>query len=69
MLSKRDVITQNFTFYEVVTGVINNNSEINETLFSLLRGKCLIPGRYAEGLERWLQYYSPDQVSLFYKPF
>ncbi|XP_065652158.1 bifunctional heparan sulfate N-deacetylase/N-sulfotransferase 3 isoform X3 [Hydra vulgaris] len=62
MLSKKDAITQNFTFYEVVTGIINKDSEINETLFSLLRGKCLIPGRYAESLELWLKYYPPDQI-------
>ncbi|XP_047145758.1 bifunctional heparan sulfate N-deacetylase/N-sulfotransferase 4 isoform X2 [Hydra vulgaris] len=62
MLSKKDAITQNFTFYEVVTGIINKDSEINETLFSLLRGKCLIPGRYAESLELWLKYYSSNQI-------
>lgn len=55
----------NFTFYEVVSLDVANRGNLGEkTLKRLrdLRNRCLGPGAYAVHLERWLNYYPPQQV-------
>lgn len=46
------------SFYDVITSL----NLTNDTKLDVLHAKCLMPGRYAESLERWLQYY--DQTKL-----
>jgi heparan sulfate N-deacetylase/N-sulfotransferase NDST2 len=50
-------IALNFSFYDVITA-----NEKSPKLLRELRNRCLNPGTYAQHLERWLSYYSPQQV-------
>jgi len=70
VLSKKDGIAENHTFYEVIT----ERNKTSDPRFTTLRRRCLIPGLYAIALERWLQYYQPENIfmldgsDLIYKP-
>ena len=48
-----------YPFYKVITSV--NSSE--DRGIKALGLRCLLPGLYAQNLERWLKYFSPSQVS------
>lgn len=50
----------NYSFYDVITA-----NDKSPKLLKELRNRCLIPGTYAQQLDRWLSYYSPQQVFYF----
>ncbi|XP_038060079.1 bifunctional heparan sulfate N-deacetylase/N-sulfotransferase 4-like isoform X2 [Patiria miniata] len=47
----------NHTFYEILT----SGPEAPRPV-TLLRSRCLDPGKYIQHLQRWLQYYPPNQL-------
>ena len=46
-----------YSFHDVITA---NTTSTNKALRSL-QNRCLEPGKYASHIERWLQYYGPQQ--------
>ena len=44
-------------FYDLLTSNVNASSSVKS-----LRGRCLVPGLYAEHLERWMLYFPTAQV-------
>ena len=48
----------NHTFFDVISG----KNKTQDQKFSILTQRCLLPGRYAEALDRWLHYYDKSQV-------
>lgn len=59
MRAHRDATALNFTFYEVVTAGDQATKALRE-----LRNRCLSPGMYSQHLERWLSYYTPQQLMI-----
>lgn len=59
MRSHMDEMALNYTFYQVVTADEKSSKRLRE-----LRNRCLNPGIYAQHLERWLTYYSPQQLMI-----
>ena len=58
MRSKNRPWLTDLSFYDVISlKNLTDNHSLN-----MLNAKCLLAGRYAEALERWLQYYTPQQV-------
>ncbi|CAG7786790.1 unnamed protein product [Allacma fusca] len=57
MRAHNDPVAVNFTFFEVLTASNTSPRSLRE-----LRNRCLIPGRYAQHLERWLSYYPSQQL-------
>ena len=47
-----------YSFYEVITA---NTADSPKALKSL-QTRCLEPGKYASHIERWLQFYGPQQI-------
>ena len=64
-------IALDFSFYEVVSLDVKHKNPDEKTMKKLrdLRNRCLGPGTYALHLERWLSYYSPQQVFVNFKSF
>jgi len=58
MRAHNDSVALNFTFYDVLTA---SPGTAPKSLRDL-RARCLNPGRYAQHLERWLSYYTPQQL-------
>eukprot|EP00111_Clytia_hemisphaerica_P000092 TCONS_00000215-protein len=58
MRSKSPMVPYPHTFYEV----ISTKNLTNDHEFDMLTAKCLLPGRYAESIERWLQYYDSSKL-------
>jgi heparan sulfate N-deacetylase/N-sulfotransferase NDST2 len=50
----------NYSFYDVITA-----NDKSPKLLKELRNRCLNPGTYAQHLDRWLSFYSPQQVFFF----
>lgn len=59
MRAHRDLVALNYTFYKVVTANDHAPKPLRE-----LRNRCLIPGMYAQHLDRWLNFYSPLQLMI-----
>ncbi|KAJ6216358.1 hypothetical protein RDWZM_007515 [Blomia tropicalis] len=57
-------IALNYTFYEVVSLDVQHKNPSERTMKKLrdLRQRCLGPGAYALHLERWLTFFSPQQM-------
>lgn len=57
-------IALEFSFYEVVSLDVKHKSPNEKTMKKLrdLRNRCLGPGAYELHLQRWLSYFSPQQV-------
>ena len=64
-------VALDFTFYEVVSLDVMKKNPTENTMKLLrdLRNRCLGPGTYAIHLERWLTYFSPQQVGLVISGF
>ncbi|XP_075233561.1 N-deacetylase and N-sulfotransferase sfl [Lycorma delicatula] len=54
-----DPIALNYTFYEVISA-----SDTAPKVLRDLRNRCLNPGKYSQHLERWLTYYTPQQLHI-----
>ncbi|XP_039293526.1 bifunctional heparan sulfate N-deacetylase/N-sulfotransferase [Nilaparvata lugens] len=54
-----DPIALNYTFYDVISA-----SDTAPKVLRDLRNRCLNPGKYAQHLERWLTYYTPQQLHI-----
>ncbi|GAB6028457.1 hypothetical protein CHUAL_002617 [Chamberlinius hualienensis] len=59
MRAHQDDVTLNYTFYEVLTASDSSPKRLRE-----LRNRCLVPGMFAQHLERWLSYYPPQQLMI-----
>ncbi|CAL8113862.1 unnamed protein product [Orchesella dallaii] len=57
MRAHNDPVALNYTFYEVLTASSTSPRNLRD-----LRNRCLNPGRYAQHLERWVSYFSPQQL-------
>lgn len=57
MRSHKDPTALNYSFQEIVTTGDRGHRALRE-----LRNRCLMPGMYSQHLDRWLSYYSPQQV-------
>uniref|UniRef100_A0A1B6I4Z3 [heparan sulfate]-glucosamine N-sulfotransferase n=2 Tax=Homalodisca liturata TaxID=320908 RepID=A0A1B6I4Z3_9HEMI len=55
----RDPIALNYSFYDIISA-----SDTAPKVLRDLRNRCLNPGKYAQHLERWLTYYSPQQLHI-----
>lgn len=55
----QDELALNYTFYEVVAASDSSPKKLRE-----LRNRCLIPGMYAQHLERWLSFYPHQQLMI-----
>ncbi|RWS12531.1 Bifunctional heparan sulfate N-deacetylase/N-sulfotransferase-like protein [Dinothrombium tinctorium] len=55
----RDPVALNYSFHQVITA----NEKSPKTLRDL-RNRCLNPGCYAVHLEKWLNFYSPQQLMI-----
>ena len=53
-----DETAMQYSFHEVIT---TNTTTTNKALKSL-QSRCLEPGKYASHIERWLQFYGPQQL-------
>ena len=53
-----DETAMQYSFHEVITA---NTTSTNKALKSL-QSRCLEPGKYASHIERWLQFYGPQQI-------
>ncbi|RZF35802.1 hypothetical protein LSTR_LSTR009218 [Laodelphax striatellus] len=54
-----DPIALNYSFYDVISA-----SDTAPKVLRDLRNRCLNPGKYAQHLERWLTYYTPQQLHI-----
>lgn len=59
MRSHKDATALNYSFQEIVTIGDRGHRALRE-----LRSRCLMPGMYAQHLDRWLSFYSPQQVMI-----
>ncbi|GFY68285.1 hypothetical protein TNIN_292751 [Trichonephila inaurata madagascariensis] len=57
MRGHKDQTALNYSFQEIVTAGDRGHKALRE-----LRNRCLMPGMYAQHLDRWLSYYSPQQL-------
>ena len=57
MRSHKNEIALNVDFYDL----LNSNANATAGVKSL-RNRCLIPGLFAEHLERWMLYFPSNQV-------
>lgn len=57
MVSHNDPTALNFSFHDIVKAGIRSSPAV-----LALQARCLLPGRYAEHIEKWLEYFSPSQV-------
>lgn len=55
----KDPIALNYSFYDVISATDTAPKVLRD-----LRNRCLNPGKYSQHLERWLQYYSPQQLHI-----
>lgn len=55
----KDPIALNYSFYDVISATDTAPKVLRD-----LRNRCLNPGKYAQHLERWLQYYPPQQLHI-----
>lgn len=58
IISKNEPSETTYSFYDVISA----KDLTADHKFNMLNAKCLLPGRYAEAMERWLQFYNPSQV-------
>lgn len=54
-----DVIANNYSFHQVITASDTAPKPLRD-----LRNRCLNPGKYAQHLERWLTYFSPQSLHI-----
>ena len=54
-----DPVANNYTFHSVITASDTAPKPLRD-----LRNRCLNPGKYAQHLERWLSYYTPQQLQI-----
>lgn len=54
-----DVIANNYSFHQVITANDTAPKPLRD-----LRNRCLNPGKYSQHLERWLSYFSPQQLHI-----
>ncbi|XP_037879699.1 bifunctional heparan sulfate N-deacetylase/N-sulfotransferase [Glossina fuscipes] len=54
-----DAIANNYSFYQVITAADTAPKALRD-----LRNRCLNPGKYAQYLERWLSYYTAQQLHI-----
>ncbi|KAL0269790.1 UNVERIFIED_CONTAM: hypothetical protein PYX00_007403 [Menopon gallinae] len=59
MRAHGDQIALNYSFHQVITAPDVSPKPLRE-----LRNRCLNPGKYAQHLERWLSYYSAQQLHI-----
>ncbi|XP_022908158.1 bifunctional heparan sulfate N-deacetylase/N-sulfotransferase [Onthophagus taurus] len=52
-----DLIANNYSFHDVITAGDTAPKPLRD-----LRNRCLVPGKYAQHLERWLSYFSASQL-------
>lgn len=52
-----DVVANNYSFYQVIT-----SDDSAPKLLKDLRNRCLNPGKYAQHLEKWLNFYQNQQL-------
>lgn len=57
--SHGDMTANNYTFYQVITATDQSPKALKD-----LRNRCLNPGKYAQHLERWLAYYTSQQLHI-----
>ncbi|XP_054717461.1 bifunctional heparan sulfate N-deacetylase/N-sulfotransferase-like, partial [Uloborus diversus] len=57
MRAHKDPAALNYSFQELVTTGDRGHRSLRE-----LRNRCLLPGMYAQHLDRWLSFYSPQQL-------
>lgn len=54
-----DIIANNYSFHQVITANDTAPKPLRD-----LRNRCLNPGKYAQHLERWLSYFSSQQLHI-----
>lgn len=54
-----DIVTNNYSFHQVITASDTAPKPLRD-----LRNRCLNPGKYAQHLERWMTYFSPQSVHI-----
>lgn len=54
-----DTIANNYSFHQVITAGDTAPKPLRD-----LRNRCLNPGKFAQHLERWLNYFSPQQLHI-----
>ncbi|RZC33289.1 bifunctional heparan sulfate N-deacetylase/N-sulfotransferase [Asbolus verrucosus] len=54
-----DVIANNYSFHQVITASDTAPKPLRD-----LRNRCLNPGKYAQHLERWLTFFSPQSLHI-----
>lgn len=54
-----DAVAKNYSFHSVIMASDTAPKPLRD-----LRNRCLNPGKYAQHLERWLSYYSPQQLHI-----
>ncbi|KAK2725532.1 bifunctional heparan sulfate N-deacetylase/N-sulfotransferase-like [Artemia franciscana] len=59
MRARNDSAALNYTFYQVLTASDKSPKPLRD-----LQYRCLSPGMYAQHLDRWLNYYPPQQIHL-----
>ncbi|XP_062909118.1 bifunctional heparan sulfate N-deacetylase/N-sulfotransferase 1b [Mobula hypostoma] len=52
-----DAVALRYSFHEVITAGADAMPKLRA-----LQNRCLVPGRYATHIERWLQYYHTNQI-------
>ncbi|XP_035228174.1 bifunctional heparan sulfate N-deacetylase/N-sulfotransferase-like [Stegodyphus dumicola] len=57
MRAHKDPTALNYSFQEIVSTGDRGHRALRE-----LRNRCLMPGMYAQHLDRWLSFYSPQQL-------
>merc|ERR1712136_428704 len=64
MRAHGDSIANNYSFHEVVTGTAKPLNNQHKRALRGLRNHCLQPGYYAQHLERWLSFFSPQNLMI-----
>ncbi|KAJ8941018.1 hypothetical protein NQ318_006447 [Aromia moschata] len=54
-----DIIANNYSFHQVITASDTAPKPLRD-----LRNRCLNPGKYAQHLERWMTYFSPQSLHI-----
>ncbi|KAJ8918343.1 hypothetical protein NQ315_008036 [Exocentrus adspersus] len=57
--SHGDIIANNYSFHQVITASDTAPKPLRD-----LRNRCLNPGKYAQHLERWLTYFTPQSLHI-----
>ncbi|XP_074040411.1 N-deacetylase and N-sulfotransferase sfl [Leptinotarsa decemlineata] len=54
-----DIIANNYSFHQVITATDTAPKPLRD-----LRNRCLNPGKYAQHLERWMNYFLPQSLHI-----